>query len=160
MDKLPAAIYVTNAEGVVIYYNSACVAFAGRTPRIGQDIWSITWRLFTENGEPLPLDQCPMAVAIRERRAVRGVRAVAARPDGSYVRFQPHPTPLFDEGGNLLGAVNLLQLDATGPKQAHSLRAKAAKYRQFVNLMPAHRSALLSMAEEYDEKALRIERQN
>jgi hypothetical protein len=37
-----------------------------------------------------------MAVAVRERRAVRGVQAVAERPDGTHVDFRPHPTPLLD----------------------------------------------------------------
>ena len=37
LDAFPAAIYVTNAEGMVTYYNGACIAFAGRTPLVGQD---------------------------------------------------------------------------------------------------------------------------
>jgi hypothetical protein len=53
-----------------------------------------------------------MAVAIRERRAIRGVEAVAERPDGSRVNFRPYPTPVFDDDGQLAGAVNLL-LDIT-----------------------------------------------
>jgi PAS domain-containing protein len=35
LDALPAAVYVTNAGGVITYYNRACIAFAGRTPLIG-----------------------------------------------------------------------------------------------------------------------------
>jgi PAS domain-containing protein len=34
---LPAAIYATDALGVVTYHNRACIASTGRTPRIGQD---------------------------------------------------------------------------------------------------------------------------
>jgi PAS domain-containing protein len=41
MHSLPVPIYVTNAEGVIVYYNRACVAFAGRTPRVGQDSWCV-----------------------------------------------------------------------------------------------------------------------
>src|SRR5688572_1959753 len=93
LDSLAAAIYVTNPEGVITYYNAACIAFAGRTPRISQDSWCVTWKLYTEDGRCLPHDQCPMAVAIRERRAVSGVEAVAERPDGSRRNFMPYPTP-------------------------------------------------------------------
>src|SRR6266478_5243658 len=75
LDELPAAIYVTCADGVITHYNRACIAFAGRTPRIGQDNWS--WKLYTEEGQFLPHDRCPMAIAIREKRAVRGIEAVA-----------------------------------------------------------------------------------
>jgi PAS domain S-box-containing protein len=158
LDKLPAAIYVTDSQGILVHYNRACVAFAGRTPHVGQDSWCVTWKLYTEEGEFLPHDQCPMAVAIRERRAVRGVEAVAERPDGTHVRFRPHPTPLLDEEGNLTGAINLL-LDVTGLKQAQTLRAQAARCRRIVNLMHDQHSVklLASMAAEYDQQALRIE---
>lgn len=159
LDQLPAAIYMTDAEGAVTYYNKACISFAGRRPMLRQDNWCVTWRLYTEEGEYLPHDQCPMAVAIREKRPIRGVQAVAERPDGSYVGFQPFPTPLLDREGRLLGAINLLQ-DLSGPEQAHGFRARAEKCRRFVNLMPGQRETLLSMAADYEEKAGRIELRN
>jgi hypothetical protein len=49
-----------------------------------------------------------MAVAIHEDRRVRGVTAVAERPDGTRVHFRPFPTPLHDAYDNLVGAVNVL----------------------------------------------------
>ena len=49
-----------------------------------------------------------MAVAIREDRKVRGVSAVAERPDGTRVHFMPFPTPLHDANDHLVGAVNVL----------------------------------------------------
>ena len=58
-----------------------------------------------------------MAIAIKEKRAVRGVEAIAERPDGTRVPFEPYPTPLFDTSGTLIGAVNML-IDTTDRKQA------------------------------------------
>jgi len=107
LDTLPVPIYVADADGVITYFNRACVAFAGRTPEVGNDSWCVTWRLYAEGGAFLPHDQCPMAVAIREGRAVRDVVAFAERPDGSRARFMPYPTPFFDESGAIAGAVNL-----------------------------------------------------
>jgi PAS domain-containing protein len=161
LNKLPAAIYVTAPDGRLTHYNKACVAFAGRTPRVGQDTWCVTWKLYTEDGEFLPHDQCPMAIAIREQRAIRGIEAVAERPDGSHVNFRPYPTPIFDEADNLLGAVNLL-LDVGGRNQAKSLRTQAARYRLLVNLMPGVRDQekLDVMATSFDQQALRIEQAN
>jgi PAS domain-containing protein len=156
--EFPAAIYATDARGMVIHFNRACIPFAGRTPRLGQDAWCVTWKLYTEAGEFLPHGQCPMALAIRERRSIRGMAAVAERPDGTHVNFQPFPTPLFDRGGRLVGAVNLL-LDVTGRERAFALRAKAARCRRLVNLMPDRRSLkiLNAMAAEYDREAFGIE---
>src|SRR5688572_29706336 len=108
LDALPAAIYTTDADGRVTYYNAAAVQLAGRTPKIGSDEWCVTWRLYWPDGTPLPHDECPMAVALRTGRPVRGVEAVAERPDGTLVPFMPYPTPLHDATGKVVGAVNML----------------------------------------------------
>jgi PAS domain-containing protein len=102
------ATYVTDEEGLVIYANAACEPFAGRAPAPGRDRWCVTWKLYTDGGEFLPHDQCPMAVAIREKRRVRGVSAIAERPDGTRVLFKPFPTPIFGRDGRLVAAVNVL----------------------------------------------------
>ena len=108
LDILPAALYVTDADGFITYCNPACVDFAGRTPTLGQDRWCVTWKLYTDAGDFLPHHQCPMAIAIQTKRAVRGVIAVAARPNGTRVKFLPFPTPVIGSHGELRGAVNML----------------------------------------------------
>ena len=108
LDELPVPVYTTDARGAVTYWNRACLLFAGREPRLGKDKWCVTWQLYTTTGERLPHDRCPMATAILEKRAVRGEVAIALRPDGSRRAFTPYPTPLFDDAGELTGAVNLL----------------------------------------------------
>jgi len=82
LDALPVAVYVTDADGGIIFFNEACIEFSGRTPVIGSDRWCVTWRLLNPDGTPLPHDKCPMAVALKENRAVRGAEAIAERPDG------------------------------------------------------------------------------
>ncbi|WP_407117039.1 PAS domain S-box protein [Bradyrhizobium sp. LMG 9283] len=116
---IPAAIYTTDAQGKITYFNQTAVEFAGRTPLLGSDEWCVTWKLFYPDGTPLPHHQCPMAVALREGRAVRGVEAVAERPDGTRVPFIPFPTPLRDAFGNITGAINML-VDLSERKQAET----------------------------------------
>jgi PAS domain S-box-containing protein len=108
LDALPAAIYTTDPTGRITYYNEAAVTLAGRRPALGSDEWCVTWRLYRPDGTPLPHDECPMAIALKEDRSVRGHEAVAERPDGTRVPFIPYPTPLHDAAGNLVGAVNML----------------------------------------------------
>src|SRR5690348_15695538 len=74
---LPAPIYTTDAEGWITFYNHACIDFAGRTPALGADRWCVTWKLYSEDGNYLPHEDCPMAVAVKEKRAVRGAVAAA-----------------------------------------------------------------------------------
>ena len=116
LEALPVAIYTTDAAGRITFYNSAAVELAGRVPMLGSDEWCVTWRLYRPDGTPLPHDQCPMAVALRENRPVRGEEAIAERPDGTRVVFMPYPTPIRDGAGNLIGAVNLL-VDVTDSKR-------------------------------------------
>ena len=125
LDALPAAVYTTDAAGRITYYNRAAVELAGREPRLGKDEWCVTWRLYTAEGAPMPHEQCPMAVALKENRAVRGLEAILERPDGTRVPFLPYPTPLRDADGRLIGAVNML-VDVGDRKVAENARAYLA----------------------------------
>ena len=108
VDELPAAVYTTDAQGRLTYFNDAAATLWGRKPELGKTEWCGSWKLFWPDGTPLPHGECPMALAIREKRANRGMEAVAERPDGTRVPFIPYPTPLFDDDGALIGAVNML----------------------------------------------------
>lgn len=119
LEALPAAIYTTDRDGKITYFNRAAVELAGREPRVGEDEWCVTFRLFTPDGKALPHSECPMATALKENRPVRGVEAMAQRPDGTLFPFLPFPTPLQDEDGVLTGAVNML-VDISERKQAES----------------------------------------
>jgi PAS domain-containing protein len=151
---LPAPIYVTDADGWITFYNQACIQFAGRTPALGEDRWCVTWKLYGEDGSFLPHEDCPMAVAIREKRAVRGAVAAAERPDGTRVMFTPYPTPLIDADGAVAGAVNIL-IDVTDRRQAGALRAQAMRCRRLAQSLTDRQAidTLLVMASEYDAKA-------
>src|SRR6476661_5938464 len=128
-DEFPIATYVTDAVGIVRHYNSACVSFAGRVPRVGSDKWCVSWELYTCGGKKLPHDQCPMAVSIREKRRIEGARAIALRPDRTSVQFEPFPIPLFDESGAFVGAVNMLR-DTRHRAGVGALWAEAARCRR------------------------------
>lgn len=157
LEELPAAIYVTDVDGVVTYFNRACIDFTGRRPEVGADRWCVTWRLYTNTGEFLPHDECPMAVAINTRRPVRGVTAMAERPDGSRVVFRPYPTPIFDKDGTFAGAVNLLE-DVTDEVRADDLLAQARRCRRLANGVVDDRASetLNRMADEYEAKAAEL----
>lgn len=122
LDALPVAIYTTDAEGTITYYNQAAADLWGCQPALGESTFCGSWKLYWPDGTPLPHDQCPMAVSLRERRIVRNVEAVAERPDGSRVPFIPFPTPLYDPSGALVGAVNVL-VDITDHKRSSRLLA-------------------------------------
>ena len=125
IDALPAAIYTTDAEGRLTYFNPAAVAFSGRVPELGTDQWCVSWKLSYPDGTPMPHDACAMAIALTEGRAVHGVEAIAERPDGTRLWFTPYPTPLHDSAARIVGGINML-VDITERKQAEQARAQLA----------------------------------
>ena len=117
IQALPAAIYTTDAAGRITFFNEAAAELWGCRPEIGKSKFCGSWKLYWPDGRPLPHGECPMAVALKEQRAIRGMEAVAERPDGTLVHVAPYPTPLFDNSGTLIGAVNML-VDISDRKRA------------------------------------------
>jgi PAS domain-containing protein len=158
LEALQAPIYVTDAQGVITHFNQACIGFAGRTPAVGKDRWCVTWKLYTDDGDFLPHDECPMAIAIRKKTPVRGVTAVAERPDGTRVNFMPFPTPLLGRDGELLGAINML-IDVTDARQIDDLWFQSKRCRRLATAAGDQRTAdtLNLMAAEYETKAKELE---
>jgi PAS domain S-box-containing protein len=130
LDVLPAAVYVTDALGRITYFNEAAATLWGHRPTIGTSEWCGSWKLFWPDGRALPHGECPMAIAIKEQRPVRGMEAVAERPDGTRVPFEPHPIPLFDASGALIGAINML-IDITDRKRADEVKQRFSSIVQF-----------------------------
>src|SRR5262249_23497648 len=117
LQALPAAVYTTDAQGRITFYNQAAVEMWGCRPELGETQWCGSWRLYWPDGRPMRHDECPMAGAVQENRAVGGGEAVAERPDGTRLPFMAYPTPLRDPSGALVGAVNML-VDITHRKQS------------------------------------------
>jgi len=125
LDGLPAAIYVTDAEGRITYFSEAAAALWGRRPKLHSDQWCGSWRLFQPDGAPMPLDQCPMAIALKEERPIRGEQAIAERPDGTRVPFMAFSTPIRDASGDVTGAMNML-IDVSEHQRAERVGRRLA----------------------------------
>lgn len=104
---LPIAIYVTDAEGFVVYHNAAAGALWGHDPAPGEVRWCGSHILFGQDGAPLAHEDSPMAWA-----ACNGVHAapriLARRRDGRHYTFVPHSKPLTDAQGRVVGAIHLI----------------------------------------------------
>jgi PAS domain S-box-containing protein len=124
LDALGVAVYTTDADGAITYYNEAAHTLWGRRPELGE-LWCGSWRLYWPDGRPLPHDECPMAIALKEDRPIRGMEAELERLDGTRAVFMAYPTPLHDASGKKIGAVNVL-VDVTERRKAEeALRAAA-----------------------------------
>jgi PAS domain S-box-containing protein len=133
IEALPVAIYTTDPQGRLTYFNDAAVKLSGRVPELGTDQWCVTWKLFLPDGTPLPHDQCPMAVALKGGSVTEGVECIAERPDGTRFWFTPYPAVLRDAQGRITGGVNML-VDITARKLA--LSESEERYRAIVDTTP------------------------
>ena len=131
LESLAAAVYTCDRNGYIKFYNKAAVDLWGREPEIGKDLWCGSWKIYEPDGiTPLPLDSCPMAIALKEGRSVRNKEIIVERPDGERRNIMPHPDPIFDSSGAVVEAVNML-VDITDLKQKEAaLRESEDKYRK------------------------------
>jgi PAS domain S-box-containing protein len=117
LEVLPVAVYMTDADGRLTYFNPAAAKLSGRAPEIGTDKWCVTWKIFLADGTPLPHDQCPMALALKGAEVPAGIECIAERPDGTRFWFTPYPAVLRDAEGRIIGGINVL-IDITDSKNA------------------------------------------
>jgi PAS domain S-box-containing protein len=134
LDALGVAVYTTDADGRITFYNVAAAEFWGRHPKLGE-LWCGSLRLLFPDESPMRHDECPMAITLHEARPVRGGQAIAVRPDGSQVVFAAYPTPLFGDDGELIGAVNVLVDITDRHRAARELEASNAVKDAFLGLV-------------------------
>jgi PAS domain S-box-containing protein len=147
---LPAAVYTCDARGRITQYNEAALELWGREPVPGQDRWCGSQRIYRPDGTPLPLDECPMAVSLRQGQPLRGEEIVIERPDGTRRDVVAYPEPIRGPSGAILGAVNML-VDLTDRKGAerrlateHAVTRALAEARSFDEAAPPVLEALRS----------------
>jgi PAS domain S-box-containing protein len=119
LERLPAGAYTCNTDGLITFCNTRAVELWGRKPALHDpvDRFCGSFRLFSANGEAIVHEQCWMARALRENRPFNGEEIVVERPDGRRITVLAHANPIYDDGGQLIGAVNVL-IDITDRKQA------------------------------------------
>src|SRR5215216_3512803 len=119
LEKLPAAAYTCDPEGLITYFNQQAVHLWGRAPKLNEpvDRFCGSFKLLSPDGSPIPHDQCWMALALKMDKGYNKREIVIERPDGQRLTVLAHANPIHDESGKLLGAVNVL-VDISDRKRA------------------------------------------
>lgn len=128
IEVLPAAVYVCNADAVVVSYNRRAAELWGRKPALGDtdEKYCGAHRLYRPDGTFLPHRETPMEWVLRTGEPARDMEVVIERPDGSRITVLVNIAPLFDEDDTLVGAVNCFQ-DLAAQKQAERERVRLAE---------------------------------
>src|SRR5215207_11111611 len=119
LEKLPAGAYTCDPEGLITYFNRHAVQLWGRAPTLNDpvDRFCGSFKLFSPDGSPIAHDQCWMALALKNDKEYNRREIVVERPDGKRLTALAHANPIYDESGNLHGAVNVL-VDISERKRA------------------------------------------
>lgn len=125
LKSLPVAVYTTDPDGWLTFYNDAAAELWGRRPELGRARWCGSIRLFQPDGSPLSHEDSLMAKALAGKAFDAGTEVFVERPDGTRVAFAPYPNALRDESGHVFGGINLL-IDVTNRKQSEIAFARLA----------------------------------
>ncbi len=108
---LPAAMYVCNMDGVIELYNRTAVELWGYEPadRYASRRYCGSYRLFTDDNQPMSQNDSPMAEVLRTGIPVRNRELAVGRPDGTRVSVLANVVPIKDARGLMIGAVSCLQ---------------------------------------------------
>ena len=137
LDKLPAAAYTCDTEGLITYFNQPALRLWGRAPKLRDpvDRFCGSFRLHSANGEPISHDNCWMALALRDDREYSGREITIERPDGDRLTVSASASPIHDKSGKLIGAVNVL-FDLTETRRAEeSLKETDRARNEFLALL-------------------------
>lgn len=148
LELLPAAAYTCDREGRITYFNRDAARIWGRKPALDDpaERWCGSARLLAVDGQPVPHEKSWMARAIADKREHLGEEAIVERPDHTQVPVLMYVTPILDEDGSLMAAVNIL-VNISQRKRIETLleRANATKDLYRIALADALRSELASM---------------
>ncbi len=124
VDLLPAGICTCGADGLINFFNRRAVEIWGRTPAIPdpKERFCGSFELYTLDGQLIPPEENPVAVALRTGASFRNVEARVVRPDGTSVIAEVNIDPFRDESGHIIGAINVFLNVSERHSVSHELR--------------------------------------
>jgi PAS domain S-box-containing protein len=123
MEMLPIAVYTTDADGRITFFNRKAKEFWQREPNLDSDRWCGSFKLRYPDGQLMTHDSCPMARTVKTGETCQGQEIIVQNPDGSCSHALAYPALLGGVEGTTEGAVNLL-LDITERKRTEEALEK------------------------------------
>lgn len=136
-DNSPVAMGVVDRDGKLVLANPAVrrlapsVMLSSDEPTRG-----VRWRGTDENGLPLPLDQFPLARALRGERVVPGIEMQYSDNEGNKSWHLVQIVPLYDLNGKLNGAFGALS-DVSDRKATAELLSYAPQIEKLAEVSSA-----------------------
>jgi PAS domain S-box-containing protein len=150
---MPVATYLCDTDGYIMLYNDAAAKLWGREPEIGKDLWCGSWKIFTPDGAPINLSDCPMALTLKEKQPVVGFNIIVEQPGGKRFHVRPHPHPVYDDQGVMRGAINVL-VDLTDQLKSAGLELETQRLNQTLDTLKKSEERYHKMTAEVQDYAI------
>jgi PAS domain-containing protein len=117
--QLATATFIADVEGQLVFYNEQAEEILGRTFAEAGSMpateWTSLFKLETLEGEPMPLEQMPAAIALLEQRPASGRLRITGL-DGVKRTLSVTGIPLFSSRVECVGMIALFwqEMDSEG----------------------------------------------
>lgn len=133
---LPVAVFTCDAEGKIMLYNSKAIDLWGKEPKVSQDVWYQFWKIYKINGTALTENETALSKILRGVTAKVSEDLLLENINGKRRIIKFYPQAIFDNGGKIIGAVNML-IDITESQIAEQkLRESEARFRIVADTAP------------------------
>jgi two-component sensor histidine kinase len=111
LELVPGAVYVCDADGVVVRYNQRAGELWGRFPVQGdpQELWCGSHRLYRADGSLMPHDETPMVESLLRGTPFRNLEVQVEQPSGRRIWILVNIDALRNDAGEIIGVINCFQ---------------------------------------------------
>jgi PAS domain S-box-containing protein len=110
LDTINEGVAVIRADGRYAFTNEAAQRILGTEETVvGRHHDDPLWELTTLGGEPVPVDEMPLAIVMRTGEPVLDAEYCATFPDGRQVALAIHALPFRDEEQQVVGVTMLFR---------------------------------------------------
>jgi PAS domain-containing protein len=103
MSALSTPAFLVDEGGVLVFYNEAAGMLLGKRfeelGTVSAEEWGSLFGPFDEDGEPIPYDDLPLVVAVRDGRPAHADFAIAS-VDGTHHRVEASAFPILTAHGS------------------------------------------------------------
>ncbi|HWO16966.1 MAG TPA: hypothetical protein VNM89_09680 [Solirubrobacterales bacterium] len=121
MSALSTPAFLVDEGGLLVFYNEAAGILLGKrfeeVGTVGPEEWGAMFGPFDENGEPIPYDELPLVVAVRNDRPAHANFEIRST-DGALHDVEVSAFPILTAHGSQ-GAIAVFWPAANGNGAAH-----------------------------------------
>ena len=103
MSSLSTPAFLVDQGGILVFYNEAAGMLLGKRfeelGKVGPDEWGSLFGPFDESGDPLPYDELPLVVSVREGRPAHAKLRIRSA-DGAHHTIEASAFPILTAHGS------------------------------------------------------------